>query len=1320
MSPEIARTRRRGTPRPPSHLVRLAATALALWPGVAAAGYTEAVTFSFQQAEISYKAPISTAYLLLDEAEGMNPLCEAIPMTPQGGGVFSTTVTLPEGDYIYVFVANADQYVDLSDCGLNPDDVPDANFFNDPHPKFPGLAGQFGKDNVYFVRSPDRPRFVAASASPLPGTLVTSRSFTVSVEIEVGASRTPIAASSARVRFERTEPPGLWRPEGPVGPPEVIEVTPVSFAFDPGTGRATISATITDPPEGFHRIFVDAAGTDGLAADTFTTSVLVNRDDRPPVADAGPTRFARVGGAVQLDGGGSFDPDRIGLAAYSWRVISGPGSASFVYVDEERVLRDGFGKPLLDDDGLQQGQVSSTPNATPRFEPHAPGRYVIGLRVTDKGGQVSAEDTTEVWVVPSFDPSRRVRLEVSEAGGVVTIDARSSRGIAGASFRWIPDANNPAPLSLSPVGDGSRATLPRPAPGIYFVHAQAGDSYPATAVVRVDASGRVTGSDLGRPPRFWSEEAIVYLVFPREVKDSDGDGRGDFQGLIERIPYLRALGVNALWIMPITPGPTSHGYAATAHFDVEEDYGTIADWDAFVAAAHAAGMRIVFDLVANHTSNRHPFFEAAVRNPASPLRDLYVFNPDGTYEYAFDFATLPSWNYNNPVARRLFLDVVEFWMDHGVDAFRADIAGFVPPSFWRAVRRVVRGRSDEAMLLAEIVPPHAGFFDGEQFDMAYDAHLFWNFKDLFATTGGLDGFDAALDAAERFVADAIRIVRERQDPANVLRLRYLDNQDEDRFLLKAGRNLSRQRAAAGVLLALPGVPMIYYGDEVGAVQMRGPLRIDANPDLLELYRRLVAVRRANAGLRGQDSGALGEPGDTFTRINSDADPGGYSIYSFARYREGQRFVVLVNRFDASVLGTQVKYWPPPSILGDFPEEGLFLQNHLDPTDLLPAHAATLPQGFTSAVGAYETKIYQLVDHPIPDSDDDRVLDSWDNCILRPNGLQDDGDGDGVGDACDACAGTAVGTAVGLDGCAAPAGAPRARYDIFDGVVDDDAYRVADGLWASFNGRELYVATHAAAPGRDRFVLVAADPTGVGRVAAPFGKAGTTAGATRVLADEGDNDYAAWLGVTGQARASAALVARAEAGTDASAVVEGTLNLQEQFGTTLPERIWIAAAEYEGQDGGALTWQSPAAVTPNGDIEADEFFEFPLPDPTPATPPGPPDFDGDGVRDREDNCPGIANPEQEDFDRDGVGDLCDACPASAPAATVDGQGCTVEDYDPKMPLDDPTQNLACGCRAGGRSGAGGAVGRGGIALAAGGLVLMMAAAAKITRRRCRRR
>ena len=141
-------------------------------PARAAGAYQESVTFSFDETKVSYNKAISTAYLMLDKAGGLNPLWASRPMTKQGN-TWSATVKLPEGDYIYVYVANADKHVNLGDCALNEDDVPDANFFNDPSPKFKGFGGQYGKDNVYLVRDPLRPQYIKTSPSPKPGTLFT-------------------------------------------------------------------------------------------------------------------------------------------------------------------------------------------------------------------------------------------------------------------------------------------------------------------------------------------------------------------------------------------------------------------------------------------------------------------------------------------------------------------------------------------------------------------------------------------------------------------------------------------------------------------------------------------------------------------------------------------------------------------------------------------------------------------------------------------------------------------------------------------------------------------------------------------------------------------------------------------------------------------------------------------------------------------------------------------------------------------------------------------------------------------------------------------
>ncbi len=1270
--------RRRSSSTPQRSLVLL--LTLVLYPALAEGAFQETITFSFEESQVAYKAGINSAYLMLDRFGGMNPLCKAQEMQ-RSGGTWSVTASLEEGDYIYVFVANADQYVNLTDCNLNPDDVPDANFFNDPTPTFSGFSGQFGKDNVYYVRDPLRPQYNKESVDPKPGMLFTSLApIVISATAHPGSDSTPIAPTAVKVVLHLNEPPGIFY--NPQGPAALLEEEITEVQLSPGSaGSSIITATLENPPEGIHQVVFELADTAGRTGDPLTTLIVVNRQNQPPLADAGPTRFGKVNAEIQLDGGASEDPDRVGIVEYAWRQISGPGSLTFSFYDQERTQTDSFAILLFDDNGNARETYQSTPLSGARVTADLAGTYEVGLKVRDHEGAWSAESLTQVHVVSVFSTSIRPQIEVVSRDGAVFLDGRSTTGSG--TFHWYEDAQNPAGVVFTPEHTGRTVSFPVPASaGAYFFYLQIDSSYPRTVVVRVGSSGAVTGQMLDDQDRFWKEEAVIYMIFVREFFDSDGDQQGDFSGLRQKLPYLRSLGVNVLWIMPITPGPTSHGYAATALFDTHPDYGTLADWDAMVADAHAMGFKIMLDTVANHTSDQHPLFKAANANPSSVLRDWYVFNEGNTqrpFEYAFDFSTLPSLNYNNPQVRSMFLNFIDFWMDRGVDSLRCDIATFVSPSFWRAARRHVVGKQPGGAMLAEIIPPSVGFFD-EQFDLAYDSYLYWNFKDIFAKTGGLDNFNAALESAEHFIPNGyIKQVREKVDPANVLQMRYLNTQDEDRFLLQAGRNKDVQHAASGALLTLPGTPMIYYGDEQAASQMRGRMKFgsDGDPEMFNHYRKLLRIRGANPGLQGQDHGALGEPGDSYTRINNDGDKGGSQVFSFSRYGAGQHFVVLVNRFQAGSLGTPVTFYPPPQHLADYGDGTLWLVNHLNPTEQIATDKASLAAGFTLSVGSTETKVLQITTAPQPDADGDGVLDAHDSCRGLKNDDPRDEDGDGVGDLCDLCAATPRGDPVDVTGCAPAPEAPRQRFRL-DGRPDDEGYLVAENeglkLYASFNGRQLYVGATAAQEGEDLFILVTASTADLRE--APFGKAGQVAGDGRYLADEGQSSYTRWFGVTGAALAFSPPLILSDTG-----ILEGTLNLVEIFGAQMPENIYIAAARYGGADGDALQGQVPASQDTDGDINASEFFAFKLDDPTPSPPPPPADSDGDSIYDTADNCISIPNPDQSDFDEDGVGDLCDMCPATKPGIAVDGSGCDDDggsSHNPN-PLDpDGSQSEGCAC------------------------------------------
>ncbi|WP_114560545.1 glycoside hydrolase family 13 protein [Desertihabitans aurantiacus] len=205
----------------------------------------------------------------------------------------------------------------------------------------------------------------------------------------------------------------------------------------------------------------------------------------------------------------------------------------------------------------------------------------------------------------------------------------------------------------------------------------------------------------------WWRSAVVYQIYPRSFADSGDDGTGDVRGMIERLPHLASLGVDAVWISPWYPSPLADGgYDVADYTGIHPDFGTLADADEFVAAAHALGIRVLIDLVPNHCSDQHPLFQAALAaGPGSPERDLFVFRdgrgpdgsepptnwpavfggsawervtePDGTpgQWYLHLFAPeQPDWNWEHPEVFRFFESVLRFWFDRGIDGFRIDVA----------------------------------------------------------------------------------------------------------------------------------------------------------------------------------------------------------------------------------------------------------------------------------------------------------------------------------------------------------------------------------------------------------------------------------------------------------------------------------------------------------------------------------------------------------------------------------------------------------------------------------------------------------------------
>ncbi|QDP96172.1 glycoside hydrolase family 13 protein [Microlunatus elymi] len=212
----------------------------------------------------------------------------------------------------------------------------------------------------------------------------------------------------------------------------------------------------------------------------------------------------------------------------------------------------------------------------------------------------------------------------------------------------------------------------------------------------------VTNTDPNGPDADWWRQAVVYQIYPRSFADANGDGIGDLQGIISRIDYLERLGIDAVWLSPFYPSALADGgYDVDDYRDIDPRIGTLPEFDAMVERLHAAGIKLIIDIVPNHSSNRHAWFEQAVAaGPGSPERDRYIFRdgrgadgelppsdwqsifggpawtrvPDGQWYLHLFAPEQPDWNWQNEDVRTDFLATLKFWGDRGVDGFRIDVA----------------------------------------------------------------------------------------------------------------------------------------------------------------------------------------------------------------------------------------------------------------------------------------------------------------------------------------------------------------------------------------------------------------------------------------------------------------------------------------------------------------------------------------------------------------------------------------------------------------------------------------------------------------------
>ncbi len=373
----------------------------------------------------------------------------------------------------------------------------------------------------------------------------------------------------------------------------------------------------------------------------------------------------------------------------------------------------------------------------------------------------------------------------------------------------------------------------------------------------------------------WFQEAVFYELNIRAFADADGDGNGDFRGAIPKLDHIKSLGVDCIWIMPMYPSPLKDdGYDVADYYDIHPDYGTLNDFKAFLAEAHAHGLRVIIDLVMNHTSSDHPWFQEARKDPDSPYRDYYVWSDtDEKYQdariifldtepsnWTYDevaqqyfwhrfYSHQPDLNFDNPAVHEEIFAIIRFWMDMGIDGFRADAIPYLyeregtncenlpeTHAFLKKVRRLMDAEYPDAVLIAEAnqwpedLLPYFG--DGDEFQVCFHFPI-------------MPRMYQALKAGDkRPIVDIWE--RTPPIPAGAQWMTFLRNHDEltlemvtpevrnwmwEQYAPEARMRLNlgiRRRQLPlldgdkrrwfllnAMFLSLPGAPIIYYGDEIG-------------------------------------------------------------------------------------------------------------------------------------------------------------------------------------------------------------------------------------------------------------------------------------------------------------------------------------------------------------------------------------------------------------------------------------------------------------------------------------------------------------------------
>ena len=589
------------------------------------------------------------------------------------------------------------------------------------------------------------------------------------------------------------------------------------------------------------------------------------------------------------------------------------------------------------------------------------GDNTIQVKVIDNEGKIIYSNPLKLNLIIDHNPQAVISDLAIESDRIV-VDGSGSYDPDNESltFAWSSDSLNPELISFSNSNsDMTDFTVPSEE-GEYYLNLNVSDTDGNTDFARTYfqiKGDSVILKDINDNAE-WVMRAVIYEIYVRSFSTN-----GVLSGVESKLDSIKALGADCIWFMPVFEGPSSHGYSITDYYNIESDYGTNEDFRKLVNEAHKRGLKVILDFVGNHTSDQHPFMESVkFYGEYSHYYDFYerriigsdngmgmYLSSDGLYTYYSNWFSLPNVNLSNEFARDYFTDVARHWiLNYDVDGFRCDAAWgpeYRYGTYWQEWRSELKRIKPEVLLLAEAPATNFTFFE-EKFDLAYDWNLYGKIKETVDYGDIRNLHEAIINYGYAY-------------PENAYPFRFLENHDEDRFINQKG--LQKTKLAAALIFSVPGIPLIYAGQEVGETSMRGTISWSDPYNMKTFYRKLIQIRKENPVFYSKEIQKIG---------NSDS----YRIYSFIRTSNDSEDIGLaVLNFNNT--SKDIKVYIPDTGLGDgnyylnemLNEEAFLISNSdLDSLDI--------------SLEAYEAKIYVISDKKLTGIYENEFLE---NDIINP-------------------------------------------------------------------------------------------------------------------------------------------------------------------------------------------------------------------------------------------------------------------------------------------------------------------------------------------------